>query len=198
MIDTVIFDIGKVLVAFDWEGYLQTFHYSKEVSDIVANAMFLNEDWELGDTGLITKSQWLSHFIENAPQYEKQIRQVYDTLGKCIYRFPYTLEWIHHYREKGYRIFYLSNYSEGLYEKTKEVLSFTDSFDGGIFSYREKCIKPDLEIYRKLIKRYDIVPENALFFDDREENIAASKKLGIHGVLFTKETDYEKSSKIWW
>ena len=113
---------------------------------------------------------------------------VYENLEKCVYLFPYTLKLIQFFRKNGYRILFLSNYSEYLYEKTKGTLSFIETFDGGVFSFEETCIKPDKLIYERLLEKYHIAPEEALFFDDREENVRAAEELGIHGILFTSET----------
>lgn len=192
MINTVIFDLGNVLAEYDWETYLGQFGYDRDTYNAVADAIFLNEDWVNGDAGLISEPDWEKSFIENAPEYEKEIREVYASLSGCIRRFDYTDDWIADLRRKDMKIYYLSNYSEGLYEKTKEQLSFIDTFDGGIFSYKEKCIKPDPEIYRRLLKRYDIKPEQAVFYDDRPENVEAAKKLGIRGILFTRERVMEE------
>ena len=69
-------------------------------------------------------------------------------------------------------------------EKTKDRLHFIESFHGGVFSWKEKCLKPDARIYRILLKRYDLNPASCLFFDDREDNIVAACREGIHGVVF--------------
>lgn len=186
MIQAVVFDLGKVLVAYEWESYLRSFEFCKETYQAVANAVFLSPDWEKGDAGAPSE-EWLSMFIANAPSYEKEIKEVYKNLGKCIWMYTYTPYLIRAYKEKGYKVYYLSNYSEGLYEKTKEPLSFLGLFDGGIFSYREKCIKPGNEIFYKLIEKYDLIPEETLFFDDRKENVEASRKLGFCGIVFSEE-----------
>jgi len=85
------------------------------------------------------------------------------------------------------KIYYLSNYSEEMYRQSKERLSFLNHFDGGVFSWKEKCMKPDKDIYEILLSRYEIDPKHALFFDDREENVEAAAKLGIRGVVFRPE-----------
>ena len=69
-------------------------------------------------------------------------------------------------------------------EKTKDRLHFIESFHGGVFSWKEKCLKPDARIYRILLKRYDLNPASCLFFDDREDNVVAACREGIHGVVF--------------
>lgn len=55
---------------------------------------------------------------------------------------------------------------------------------GGVFSYEEKCIKPEEKIYKILLERYDIKPEDALFYDDRDENTAKARELGICGITW--------------
>ncbi|MEF9997478.1 MAG: HAD family phosphatase [Lachnospiraceae bacterium] len=185
--NTVIFDLGNVLVHWDWKGYLNSFDYDKKTFDTISNAMFLNKDWAYGDEGLVSPSEWLQLFIENAPDYEQQIREVYATLENCIYPYEYTLDLIQYYDDLGYRLFYLSNYSEGLYEKSQDRLSFIEAFEGGIFSYREKCIKPDAHIYQLLMERYKIEPTETIFYDDVMDNVIAAQKLGMHAVQFTPE-----------
>lgn len=45
MIKNVIFDVGKVLVDFDWQGYFETLEMSPEVYQKVAEATVLSEMW---------------------------------------------------------------------------------------------------------------------------------------------------------
>ena len=52
------------------------------------------------------------------------------------------------------------------------------------FFLERKCLKPDARIYRILLKRYDLNPASCLFFDDREDNVVAACREGIHGVVF--------------
>lgn len=187
MTDTVVFDLGNVLVDYNWNVLLQEFNFSDTVYRAVADAVFLSDTWQLGDAGVIGAADWLDCFIQNAPEYEREIRMVYARLSGCIRNVTYTEALLAHFRARGYRMYYLSNYSEGLYEMTKEQLSFIRDFDGGVFSYKEKCLKPEEKIYKLLQTRYNIEPDNTIFFDDRLENVEAAQKLGFHAVLFTPD-----------
>ena len=69
-----------------------------------------------------------SFFLENAPGYEKEIRQVFDGLSHTIRPLPYTTELTEGLKRQGYRLFYLSNYSEHLYYATKHLMGFLDIF----------------------------------------------------------------------
>ena len=73
-IDTVIFDIGNVLIHFAWEDYLHDLGYEGAMFDRVADAVFRSDDWDKGDSGLYTTQEWLDSFIENDPEIEEDIR----------------------------------------------------------------------------------------------------------------------------
>lgn len=184
--NTVIFDLGNVLVKYDWETFLSSFEFDETTYRKVADAVFLSDAWQQGDAG-ISPEEELRLFIEGAPLYEKEIRMVFERLGECIEKYSYTDRLIRFFREKGFQVYYLSNYSEDMYMKSKETLSFIEEFDGGVFSYKEKCIKPDRKLYECLLERYSILPEQALFLDDRKKNVEAARMLGIRGEVFTED-----------
>ena len=94
---------------------------------------------------------------------------------------------------KGFNVYYLSNYSEHLMRVNPSVLDFLPHMDGGVFSCYVKKIKPDSGIYQCLLEKYGLRAEECLFFDDREENVAAARELGIQAVQF--ET-YEQAKAV--
>jgi HAD superfamily hydrolase (TIGR01509 family) len=53
-----------------------------------------------------------------------------------------------------------------------------------VLSSEVKVCKPDPEIYRILLERYHLQAAESVFIDDRQDNVAAAKDLGIHAVLF--------------
>ncbi|MDE6956533.1 MAG: HAD-IA family hydrolase [Lachnospiraceae bacterium] len=194
-IDTVIFDIGNVLIHFDWAGYLKTLNFDEETYEHVTNAMFLNEDWDKGDSGLCTTEEWLQMFIENDPEYEQEICKTFEGFGASIVPYSITEEWLSYFKENGVKRYYLSNYSEEMYRQSKEQLSFIEDFDGGIFSWKEKCMKPQSKIYEILLNRYHINPAKTVFFDDNTENIEAAENAGIHGIVFTTDVPFQMLGK---
>lgn len=185
MIRTVIFDIGKVLVSFDWQELLSSMDLSGEDQGILGDAMFRNPDWQEFDRGVLTTEEVLARFARKAPGYESLIRQAYLAIYRKMRTFPYTRDWILSLRKAGLNVYYLSNYGEEPRELSGETLSFTDLMDGGLFSYEVKMIKPSPWIYLELFRRYDIRPEEAVFIDDNADNIQAARELGLHTILFT-------------
>lgn len=52
-------------------------------------------------------------------------------------------------------------------------------------SWQIHYIKPEPEIYQKLITDFKIIPQKAVFIDDLMDNIAEARALGFHAVHFT-------------
>ena len=192
MIDTIVFDVGNVLVEWNYSDYLDGLGFSPETKAAVINAVFENPVWNKLDQGTVSAEDALTSFISAAPEYEPEIRKAFAGCDACIHLFPYSVDWIKKKKKKGYRVLILSNYSEYLFEKTKGKMAFLPLMDGTLFSYRYKMVKPDAEIYRQLISMFDLVPEHTVFIDDRKENVDAAAAFGIHPVQFFGYEDARK------
>lgn len=184
MINTIIFDLGNVLVGFGWEKFLR--EIAPEDKDYLAleRAIFRNPAWVEHDKGLLTEQEELAEFISAAPEYEAQIRQAYENLSGCVWNLPYTVPWLQELKAEGFRIYALSNWPKHVYDLRGARLDFLELMDGYILSFREHVIKPDPEIYRRLLERYDIRPEEAVFLDDTLKNVEGAERLGIRGIHF--------------
>lgn len=188
MIKNIIFDIGRVMIGFDWEQFLCGM-FDADTAKAVSDAMWGTAAWDALDRNDLPMDEVLALFIANAPDYAPQIREAMRRVVECPYMMPYAVKWADELKAAGYKVYYLSNYFEYLYRERPDVLEFTKHMDGGIFSWQEHIIKPEPEIYRRLMERYQLLPDECLFIDDSPKNIAAANALGIHGVLFES---YEK------
>lgn len=188
MITNIIFDVGKVLVSYEPDAYMEQLGYDRTVRNAINQAMFRNPLWEKADQGIYTSDEFLQRFIANAPDYERQIRELYRTIGNTIALFPYTMDWLKSLKERGYHLYILSNYSENMYEQTKQKMQFLSLVDGAVFSYTCKRVKPDAAIYEHLMKQFRLNASESVFLDDRPENTEAARRCGIHAIEFT---DYE-------
>lgn len=192
MIHTLIFDIGNVLVAFDWEKNLQSYGFSQEKYEAIANAIYRHKDWQEMDRGVLTVEEAIARFAGNAPQYAEDIRRViYDT-GKTIRQYPYTKPLLKALKDAGLKLYYLSNYGKFGYEQTKEQLDFIRMMDGGLFSYEVQMVKPNPWIFAELLKRYRIDPADAAFFDDNPVNVEAARSMGLYAEVFRSYTQIQK------
>lgn len=184
MIKTIIFDIGNVLAGFAWEDFFSSFGYDAETLDRLGRATVLSPDWNEYDLGNLSDEEILQLFIENDPSLEKELRRTLADFSGLLTRYDYAIPWIEELRERGYRILYLSNFSEKALRECSTVLDFVPHTDGGIFSCHVRLTKPDPAIYRLLLTRYGLTPQECVFLDDTPRNINAAEALGIHGIVF--------------
>jgi putative hydrolase of the HAD superfamily len=97
-----------------------------------------------------------------------------------------------------YKVFLLSNTNDiimswAMSEKFSPAGKPLDCyFDKLFLSYKLGCMKPDLDIFHIMIKLSGINPEETLFIDDSEANIAAGNTMGFKTFLFKKENRFSE------
>lgn len=191
MIRNIVFDVGNVLVEYSWERMLQALHITGEAYDAVAKATALSPMWNELDRSLLSDEEILEGFIKNAPEYEKEIRLVWDNISESVHCYDYSVEWVQKFKKKGYQTYILSNYSKHGYELTRQELPFVEDMDGVLFSYEVKLVKPEPEIYQTLLKKFQLKPEECVFMDDNEKNVIAAREAGIHAIHFKNKEQAE-------
>ena len=127
MIDTIIFDVGRVLVNWDYESYLKRFAFGPEKTKAIAAATFESPYWRQFDRGILAPEELVKGFCSLAPEYTEEIKEVFAHCEETITPLPYAESWVRSLKEKGYRLYILSNYSGDLFERTKEKMPFLPS-----------------------------------------------------------------------
>lgn len=184
-IKNVVFDIGNVLIRFDWESYLDGLGFDPVTREHVAKAVFLSSVWNDRDQGGETEEFYRDAMVANDPAYEKEIRLVMEHCEKTCVEYPFSAQWIRHIQSQGYRVFLLSNYSKHMYELQEKTFGFVPLADGAVISYQYCRRKPDPEIYRILLDKYGLDPGECVFLDDTLANIQAASQMGFVTVHVT-------------
>ncbi|MBQ7776217.1 MAG: HAD family phosphatase [Lachnospiraceae bacterium] len=183
-IKNIIFDIGNVLLGFDYRQFFEDFGYDEATVERLAKATAQSSAWNELDRGVQAYEEVVQKFIANDPELEPIIYKVFANLNGMLSRYDYAIPWIQELKEKGYKVFYLSNFFRKAQEDCAETMDFLPFMDGGILSYQEKVTKPDAAIYQLLLSRYGLKAEESVFLDDTEKNITGAVKVGIHGIVF--------------
>jgi putative hydrolase of the HAD superfamily len=105
------------------------------------------------------------------------------------------LNWVERLRREGYKIALLSNMPRSIGEMLVKQPWFP-RFDTLIFSCELGVTKPSPEIYSQCLKGLNLPGEQALFLDDREENIIGAEALNIQSVLFQSPELTQKALSI--
>lgn len=186
-IDTVIFDFGGVLI--DWNPayvYLKEFRGDTEKMNHFLNTICSWEWNENQDAGYLIQ-QATEERVALFPEHERLIRMYYERWKDMLgYEHTETVELLKQLKERGkHKLLGLTNWSHETFPVALERFDFLSWFDGIVVSGVEKMKKPDARIYQLTLDRYDVTAENAVFIDDKQENVEAAKKVGIHGIHHT-------------
>lgn len=88
-------------------------------------------------------------------------------------------QWLAALRPAGYRTALLSNMQLDMIAHVRAIFPWLNGFDHQVFSAEVRSIKPDPAIYRHCLDRLGVQPAEAIFIDDRDENVIAARSLGI-------------------
>jgi putative hydrolase of the HAD superfamily len=101
-----------------------------------------------------------------------------------------VLSWARDLRSAGLRTGILSNLPRTLGERLRTEPGFLEHFDQVTFSYELGFIKPEAPIYQHAIEGLGVKPAEALFLDDRPENVEGARAAGIHAEVFSSWEDF--------
>lgn len=183
-IENIIFDVGNVLMEYGWEPYLKSFGFSQEKYEKIANAVFRSKVWNEQDRGLLPEEEYVNQCVALAPEYEDDIREIMERTPECMSVYDYTDTWVKYLKEKGYHLYVLSNYGSYMLERNRPQMKFLKYMDGVVFSCEVNQVKPELEIYETILKKYHLKPKKTVFIDDRKDNCNGAEKAGIHAIQF--------------
>ena len=192
-INTIIFDIGSVLVQ----------QVPLEISLRQENPKFIPEElidqlvkiWCSSGTEQGSLEEQITIACIKASEYgiKGPLKQYMKYIAleslRNIERCDYTIPMLRSLKMAGYKLYILSNWGKWHFEelqKRNEFREFLQYFDGGIVSYQVGLKKPDRKIYEVLIDKYNIDPTSAVFYDDKPENIQAAKEVGLNAVVFDR------------
>ncbi len=181
-IRNVIFDLGMVLVDFRYDAYMKELKFPKAVRLFFEKHIILSDLWKQMDLGSLTMEQAQEKWCEMFPEQEQWIRRFFEDPRRLVAEYKDAEEWLSWCKEQGYRVYLLTNYPGDLFEMHKGRFHFLTSVDGYVVSAQERLSKPSEALYRTLLERFNLKPEESVFLDDRKENVDAANALGIYGI----------------
>ncbi len=183
MYKLIIFDLGGVLFTDGSNLFIQ--FLSKEYLLPVEDIKYVISG-EIGTAyreGKITRDEFWKKVLEKLPikgdasLLEEQWINSYDLIDE-------TKAIIQPLR-RHYSLFYLSDNVKERVDALNSKFQFLSLFDGGVFSHEVGVRKPDPRIYKAILEKAHMKPEESVFIDDKESNLLPAKTLGIETILFT-------------
>ena len=184
-IDTIIFDLGGVLV--DWNPeyvFLKEFNGDRIKMEWFFNNICTTEWNEEQDSGKLIKIA-TEERIKLFPKYEKLIRMFYGRWNEMLKgEISGTVKILQKLKSQNYRLIALTNWGAETFPVALERFVFLKLFEGIVVSGEIKMLKPDKKIYEYTLSKYNLNPANCIFIDDRLSNVEGAIKCGINGIQF--------------
>lgn len=184
--NTVVFDLGGVLVDWDPRYLLRKVMPGREAEMEALLADVLNHAWNLerdkGDSWAEAMEQAKVDYPEWADIFDLYTERWAETLGGSHER---TVEILRELKARGTPLYALSNWSAEMFPYAEATFDWLSLFDGVVVSGRVKMIKPDRDIFDYLMETYDLDADDILFVDDHEPNVVAARSYGIRTHHFT-------------
>ncbi|MES1262462.1 MAG: HAD family phosphatase [Acidobacteriota bacterium] len=191
MIRSIIFDLGKVIVPFDFNRAYAGFeaHCGMSAPEVRRR---------LGEADLYR--QFESGQLDPADF----VARVEHVLGVSIGYDDFCVIWTSIFLPepligeallerlaRSYRLVLLSNTNAIHFEMIRETYPLLRHFHEFVLSYEVGAMKPSPVIYRKAVEASGCAAEECLFFDDMRENVEAACKEGLQAVRFESAAQLE-------
>ena len=184
-IDTIVFDMGQVLIHWQPLALIAHMDLTEKQKELLVTELFQSVEWVQSDHGTIALEQIVTQVCRRLPE---DLHPAVEELVLGWWRRPLVpmegmAELIRELKEKGYKIYLLSNASVDL-RKYFHRIPGSEYFDGLMVSAEERLLKPQHEIYHTLYSRFRLEPGRCLFMDDSPAHIEGALCTGMEGIIF--------------
>ncbi len=184
-IDAVVFDIGGVLL--DWN---PRYLYERLLPDPVERDWFLSEvctlEWHAAHDRGVGYAENARPLLERHPERAAAIR-AWSERGEEMERgeIPAGVAALRAVIDTGLPVYALTNMERDTYERRLARYPWMSWFRGTVVSSHEGVVKPEPEIFRRLLARFSLAAERTLMVDDAERNLATAVSLGMRTLHVT-------------
>ncbi len=177
---TYLFDIGKVLLDFDFNPALSTLQGPAATAEGFENIMEYKDAFESGQVPAEDYIAFASKHLDFSGSSE-EFRRAWNAIFTPI---PANWKLVEQLKAQGHRLILYSNTNSIHAPFITNHYSVFEHFDGQIFSHEVKSIKPNNTFYQASIEKYHLIPEQTIYIDDMPENIEAGKRFGFHSFQY--------------
>jgi len=184
--DTVLFDLGKVLLDWSPRYYYERFFAGDEralerfLDEVVAPTWIVEMDRGLPMTEAIAARQRLY------PEHAELIARWREGWPEMLRgEIAGTVAVLDELGSRGRRLYALTNFSHETWPIARARFEFLARFEDVVVSGEVGMVKPDPRIYRLAIERCRLEPARTVFVDDLPANVEAARGEGLHAVHFT-------------
>lgn len=183
MIKAVVFDIGNVLLPFDFTVALRKLQQKSHVDSLMEAMEPVKFAYESGTIG---RAEFLAQ-MRTVLDYDGT-EEEFVAAWQDIFTENTAMTEIVRALHPHYPLYLLSNTSDLHMDYVFKMYPVFGLFKDAVYSYRVKCFKPHRRIYEIALEQFGIEASETLFIDDLLPNIETARQIGLHAVHY----DYKK------
>jgi putative hydrolase of the HAD superfamily len=183
MIKNIVFDLGNVLLSFRPAEFFTKKKYPETIRNTILSDIFGSREWAMLDNGDITTQEAIESIASRSSLKREEIALVFNLRSELMFPLDQNVMMLPGLKKRGFKLYYLSNFPLDIFDDIKNGYFFFTHFNGGIISSEVKVSKPDIRIFKLLIEKYSLIPEESLFIDDSEVNVRAAESAGMIGMI---------------
>ena len=192
MIKTVIFDLGKVIIPFDFKrGYQRLEEVCAYPAAEIPRRLATTDLVERFESGLVEPEDFvaqLSRILELRVGYD----QFCEIWSSIFLPDPLIPESMLEGLAKRFRLILLSNTNAIHFRMLEQTYGLFRHFHARVLSYQVGALKPSPVIYREAIARAQCRAQECFFTDDRADFVEAAKGEGMDAVQFESCAQLER------
>ncbi|WP_066557387.1 HAD-IA family hydrolase [Croceicoccus bisphenolivorans] len=178
MIESVVFDVGRVLFRWDLRClFAKLIDDREELEWFVGNVV--TEEWHFQHDAGRDLEEMVAERTAQYPQYAHLIQAYATRFNESIPGpVPGSLSLVERLDAAGMPLFAITNFAHAFWQPFRDTQPVFERFRDVVVSGTEKLVKPDPAIFHLAASRFGIDPARTLFIDDNAANIDAAAKLG--------------------
>ncbi|HWB99495.1 MAG TPA: HAD family phosphatase [Bryobacteraceae bacterium] len=184
MIKTVIFDLGKVLIPFDFtRGYSAMEQHCDYPAAEIRARLAATDLVERFETGLVEPEPFVRQ-ISSILGLRLDYRSFCNIWSSIFLPDPLVPESLLAGLRRNYRLLLLSNTNAIHFEMIRATYPLLRQFHDFVLSYKVKAMKPSPAIYQAAVAKAGCRAEECFFTDDVAAYVEGARQQGLDAVQF--------------
>lgn len=180
---TYLFDIGNVLLAFDFTPALSSLLGKNPAPSALAQIIERKDEFEAGKIDVSEYITWASELLDfqgSEEEFKHAWRHIFTPIEG-------TWDLAKELKSKGHRLILYSNTNAIHAPHCLETYDIFEYFDHAVFSHEIGAIKPEDAFFLSSFEKFQIDPTETYYIDDLPANIEAGKKHGLNTHLYSAD-----------
>ena len=193
----VIFDLGKVLLDFDFAIAAKALaRYSPQEEEQILESINQSPLLHTFERGDWSEAQFFQKLSVEC-RLEASLEELKKGFAEIFTPVPSMVEFMESLKERGIPVMVFSNTNVTAVDYIRAAFPFFERFDAYCLSYEHGCMKPDTTLYGVAQVMTRCTPGNLLFLDDRAENVNAARQMGWNAIHHQTPEETIQSVNQW-